>query len=585
MTLKAPNINSLWGALIIEELIRNGIDYFCISPGSRSSPLTIAAARNTNAKTKICFDERAAAYHGIGYSRASGKPAVLISTSGTAAANYLPAIIESSLECLPLIVLTADRPPELRFTGANQTIDQVNLFGKYVRWHFDMPCPDESIKLQTVLTTVDHAVHFATAPNGGPVHLNCMYREPLAPSKVPFDKTLLNTLQDWEKNKSPFTKYINPVTTPDNTGLNDLVTLINQSKKGLLVVGRLNSLKERDSIVKLSEELNWPVFADITSGLRTSGAMSGLIHYCDQLLLSDKVIRFLKPDIILHIGGQLTSKRFLQFIEKYSGGKYVIIKDHPFRHDPAHKAGIRIESSISHFCNKLGTKLKAQKNTKWFDFFVTRSEDVNSAINRFMDENTNISEPAVARLVSRNIPENNGLFLASSMPVRDMDMYAVSDAKNIFVGSNRGASGIDGTIASATGFAAGIDRPTTLVIGDLAFIHDMNSLTLLKSAYQPIIVIVINNNGGGIFSFLPVAEFKDIFETYFGTPHDYSFENIAKQFNIFYNEPKDTGQFVSVYKTVIKSKKSAIIEIKTDRKENVKLHKTLQNKIISVLAV
>lgn len=583
MTYTPPNINSFWGTLIIDELIRNRIDYFCISPGSRSTPLTIAAARNKSARINVCYDERGAAYHALGFARAANKPAVLIATSGTAAANFYPAVIEASLDRIPMIVLTADRPPELRSAGANQTIDQVKMYGGYVRWDFDMPCPDEKIPPGMVLTTIDQAVSLSLTSPRGPVHINCMFREPLAPSKESIGKNYLDPLKGWLKHQKPYTTVTNSRALPDEHDIERLSKILNSSKKGLLIIGRLESQNDRNAVDELIEKLDFPVFADILSGIRTDSKNKNVIHYFDQLLLSLKFYRDTAPDCILHIGGQMTSKRFLQYVENLQDTAYIVVKDHPFRHDPIHKVTMRIESSIAGLCTKLSAMIKSRNAGAWLQSFNDASGKVNIVIEQFLSEHKTISEPAIARVISQLIPDGDGLYLASSMPVRDMDMYAGSSAKKISIDSNRGASGIDGTIASAAGFAVGLDKRVTLIMGDLAFMHDMNSLALLDTISQPLIIIIVNNKGGGIFSFLPISGFKDVFEKYFAAAHNYSFGKIAEHFQFHYGSPSTIKEFEENYLSALNNKRSTVIELKTDRAENLTLHSKLQDIIKEAL--
>ena len=279
-------MNQLWGYLIVEELVRNGIDYFVISPGSRSTPLTVAVARHPQAQNTICLDERGAAFHAIGYARATGKPAVLICTSGSAAANYFPAAIEAATDHVPMIVLSADRPPELRQTGANQTINQVRLYGSYPVWQFDLPCPTAEIEPQMVLTTIDLAVSRSQQAPGGIVHLNCMFREPLAPTDAPIN--IPESLVQWQKKSAPYTRYVRKLTSPAELEIQSLIETIQQTGKGVLVVGQLKSVAEINAVSRLAAQLNWAVFADIQSGLRLSCDLPNLVHYFDLLLSTDR---------------------------------------------------------------------------------------------------------------------------------------------------------------------------------------------------------------------------------------------------------------------------------------------------------
>ena len=584
MRIESSNINSLWGTLIIEELIRNGIDYFVVSPGSRSAPLTVAVARNPRAKSINCFDERGAAFHAIGYARATGNPAVLISSSGTAAANYFPAVIEASTDAVPMIVLSADRPPELRQTGANQTIQQFSLYGQYVRWQFDLPCPDEKIPPQMVLTTINQAVYQAQKSPCGPVHLNCMFREPLAPSNAYIPEMYLAPLTRWQEQQKPYTQYTASQMLPDALSISELADIINQTERGILAVGQLKSDADIQAVSQLAEKLNWPVFTDILSGIRLESSLSNAINYFDQLLLTDLFSDDMQTlETVVQIGSRIISKRFLQLLEKHQPQNHVAVIDNPFRHDAAHTVSWRFEASIPQFCQQLLPAIGKSLSSHWVTQLKQKSQSINQTVDDFLFESQEISEPAVARMISRYIPKQHGLFLASSMPIRDMDMYAVCDRYPIPVAGNRGTSGIEGTIASAAGFAAGLNSPVTVLMGDLSFLYDLNSLALLKSLSYPLIVVVVNNNGGGIFSFLPIAQFQDVFEPYFGVPHEIEFNHAAQMFGIDYYHPETTDAFIMAYQAAINHQRSAVIEVTTNREENYALHQGLQKKITSDL--
>ncbi len=579
----APNINILWTDLIINELIRNGSTYFCISPGSRSTPLVISTAQNSAAQKIVCYDERGAAFHALGYARATGVPAVVISTSGTAAANFYPAVVEASQDCVPLLILTADRPPELRFTGANQTIDQVHLYGNYLRWQYDMPCPDEKIPPEMVLTTIDQAIYHAVRSPKGPVHINCKFREPLAPDRKDFAKSYVDTVTTLIKGKKPYTEYGSDILSADTAAITAVSDIIKRTKKGLFVVGKLDSDGDGVAVTMLVDKLQWPVFADITSGMRLSSSLSRVLCNYDRMLLSDKYSVDRIPETILHIGGQPTSKHFLQMLESNKIQNYIIVKNHPFRHDPAHKATVRITSSIGTFCEQLSARSLKKDSQEWLSEMRNGSQKTGNAIEQLLSGYKQVTEPSIARYISRNITENSGLFLGSSMPVRDMDMFAASCRSSVSVAANRGASGIDGTIAAAAGYASGLDKPVTLIIGDIAFIHDINSLTHLKNISKQIVIVLLNNKGGGIFSFLPIAGFPEVFEEYFGTPHEYTFRKAAEQFDCDYYNPNTMKEFDSIYKSVLKSGSSAIIEVETDRKKNRDIHREIDSGIVKEL--
>lgn len=603
---EAPNLNYAWAELIIEELIRNGVNLFCIAPGSRSAPLVAAVAHHPKARTVIHYDERGLAFYALGHISITRKPAVLICTSGTAAANFFPAVIETSKKKLPLILLTADRPPELRETGAHQTIDQVKLYGNYVRWFMDLPAPDLQIKPETLLTTIDQAVFRSKDPMPGPVHLNCMFREPLAPDKTGFNAcAFLEPIDCWLKNDHVYTSYTKGNTRSDFSHDQQLLSIFKSASRGIIVVGKLGSLEEQQAVLKLSEELNWPVFPDIVSGLRSLNHPN-IIHYYDQVLLSDVFIKKFPVDTVLHLGGRITSKRWYGYCEKMRPVNYISVLSHSLRNDPLHIVSLRVKSRVLDFIesclrhpgtfsgNHHGWMVPLEEtpqnfsfDNEYFHWLRRASETAGRIINEATINRETIDEIDVARIISQMIPPAHGLFLSNSMAVREMDMYAFPGGENPIIGGNRGASGIDGVIASACGFAHALDTGTTLFIGDLAFLHDLNSLALVKNLEKPLIIVVTNNDGGGIFSFLPIAAASpvpaDIFTRYFCTPHGLEFSRAAQMFNLDYSSPKTMTEFKETYrqalKKALKTKKSAVIEVMTDRKQNYKWHMELQSKI------
>lgn len=573
----SENINILWANLIIEELTRFGINYFCISPGSRSSPLTITTAKHPQVKTNLFYDERGAAFHALGYARASKKPAVLICTSGTAAANYYPAVIEASQEYIPLIVLSADRPPELRNSGANQTIDQVNLYGKYPRLFFDFPCPNEKDDASFVLSKIDMAVSYSTGINPGPVHLNCMFREPLAPRKEPWPLDYLNSLDNWPSTKDTFKKR---ATVSQNLTKNDLlkvIKIIEENRGGIILAGRNENHDDRQAILKLADKLNWPVFADITSGLRFNSSEK-VIHYFDQILLSGAIKEEFYNVPIIHFGGQFVSNRLLQFLENHKAAHVHILETEKII-DPAKSVTLRIQQSINVLIEKILPQVSPKNETIILNDLVKQNSIIKRCLLDFDSRQTTLNEISVARIISQNIYPQSAIFLASSMPVRDMDMFGSPQNENTLIGSNRGASGIDGTIASAIGFSVGSKRPITLIIGDLAFIHDMNSLAMLANFNYPLTIVLINNQGGGIFSFLPIADYGDVFEANFGTPHNLTFKKMAEMFGLDYFHPESVNQLQEIYSHCQKGNNTTLIEVCTNRQENFELHKKLQNEL------
>ena len=571
----APRANLLWATLIVEELVRSGVSFFCVAPGSRSTPLVAALAANEGAESLVHFDERGTAFAAVGHARATGLPAAWITTSGTAVANGLPAVVEAATDGMPVILLTADRPPELRQTGANQTIDQPDIFGDYVRWRFDLPAPDESLDPAMVLTTVDQAVYRARRSPSGPVHLNLMFREPFLPDpdEGPGE---LPAPACWRRSGEPYTRYAATKAAVDPDEVERLWEKLQLVERGLVVAGRLPSRKQGEAALRLADALGWPLLPDVGSQIRLGAASKNLVPLYDALLASERFNGEHAPEAVLHLGGRAISKRLERFLAASRPDPYVVVRENPFRLDPGHRVTQSVEADIPAFCAALTVAAERRPPadaTPWTAAWREASEQADRHLDRSFGEARALNEPLVARLVSRHVPEGHTLCVASSMPVRDLDTFAATDGAPVPVAANRGASGIDGTVATAAGFAHGSGRPLTLLIGDLALLHDLNSLAMLRDL--PVVVVVLNNDGGAIFSFLPVARYKAFFEPYFGTPQGLSFEHASAMFGLGYEHPGTVTDFVEAYRAAHDRNGPTLIEVKTDREENAELHRRL----------
>jgi len=560
--------------LAVEELLRCGVGLFCVAPGSRSTPLVAALAANEKARSLIHFDERGTAFAALGYARATGRPAAWITTSGTAVANGLPAVVEAATDGVAMILLTADRPPELRQTGANQTIDQPDIFGDYVRWRFDLPAPDPGIDPAMVLTTVDQAAYRASSTPQGPVHLNLMFREPFLSD--PEDEHVLSGPSSWARSDEPYTRYAATKPTVDWMGIQGLWETLRPVRRGLVVAGRLASRKQGEAVMRLADALGWPLLPDVSSQVRLGAG--GLVAHYDALLAGESFAKVHAPEAVVHVGGRALSKRLEQFLARSRPDPYVVVRENPFRLDPTHSVTHSVEANVVDFCAALAraaTEDPSEDATVWTVDWRDASDVVGSHLDGISSREPN--EPLVARAVSRNIPSGHGLVVASSMPVRDLDTFAAADGVPVPVAANRGASGIDGTVATAAGFARGLGRPVTLLIGDLALLHDLNSLAMLRDVH--VIVVVLNNDGGGIFSFLPIASQEEFFEPYFGTPQGVGFEPAAKMFGLGYEHPATMEEFVEAYGSACARGSSTLIEVKTDRAENMSLHRRVLEEV------
>lgn len=580
MNSHGASLNALWAGLIIDEFTRVGVHHFSLASGSRSSPLAVAIARHPSATANVHVDERGAAFYALGVARAIGTPAAVVTTSGTAAANLLPAAVEAAMDFVPLILLTADRPPELRDTHANQTIRQPGLFGRYVRWDTDLPCPEESVPAAFVLTTVDQAVHRAMASQG-PVHVNAMFREPLAPDSDGADHTAwIEGVGARVKSDRPYTEYILPRLMPSTQAVADVERAIKEAKGGLVVVGALRDGSQRASVAAFVEKLGWPVFADITSGLRLARSASA-VPYHDLVLLDTNLMR--DVDVVLHLGGRIVSKRLAGRLREHRRKRLILVAEHAERQDPDHGVDLRIQCDPAFLCDALIDRIAGRGGARWLSSWAESNRRVEQVLASVLADPGDLSEPAVARHVVSGLSADWGLVLASSMPIRDVASFAAPRAQGPRLCANRGASGIDGTVATACGFAAGLRKPVAVLLGDLAMLHDLNSLQLVRRSAQPVILVVINNNGGGIFHFLPIAEHTDVFEPYFGTPHGLCFEHAAAMYGLGYVRPASGGEFVSRFAEARDRRESVLIEVVSDRRGNVEVHRRIEDRVRDAL--
>ncbi len=576
--LDAPNPTYLWTQLLVEELVRNGVKTFFVAPGSRSTPLTVAVARHPEAESVLHVDERGGAFAALGVGRATQRPAAWITTSGTAVANGLPAVVEASVDGVPLVLLTADRPPELRETGANQTIDQVKIFGDYVRWQVDVSPPSDDIDPAYVLTTADQALHRAVRAPAGPVHVNCMFRKPLEPVEEEASVVIPPAVEKWAMGTEPYTRYPTPVPSPSGPETEALGEALGDIQRGLVVAGRLDTDAAADAVQRLAMHLGWPLIPDLTSRLRLGGEEGvGHVPYGDLVLTSDAFREAHPPEAVLQVGGRFASKRLRVFLRDNAPEVWAVIRRSPFRIDPDHRVTHHVEADVPSFADGLITRLPdGGGTTTWRDEWTDASERAGAVVNTHARGQNALTEPLVATILTEERPTDHALLAASSMPVRDLNRHAAPTGPAGPVYANRGASGIDGTVATAAGVAHGRGGPVTLLIGDLALWHDLNGLALLQD--RPVVVIVVNNNGGGIFHFLPIRE-HDEFDPYFTTPHGRNFEDAAALFDLPYRRPDSPSAFRSAYVQACQSGESALIEVQTDRSANRRVHEQLETAV------
>lgn len=566
----ADHLNLLWSSLIVAEFIKNGIDTFFISPGNRSAPLISALAYESRAIKKVCLDERAAGYRALGHAKATGRPAALVCTSGTAPANYYPAVIEACRENIPIIILSADRPAELVGSDANQTIIQENLFGLYCRDSLYLPSPDADYPLEALLSKLDAVL----AQASGPAHINCPFRDPLTPGASghpPIAAKILEKAGQLFDDPKPYTRYSVKSVAPD---IQDLLHDLSQARRGLVTVGRLDSPEDAEALESFLENINWPVFCDIASSLKGVAAANRQIFSFDHPEAIRLVNRY-QPDIILQFGSGLVSKHYYASILPQSAAKLIQISPRQGLRDPAHRVNLRIHAPVHRIAAQFNKTSLPPAEPEATDRLLSSMHRLNAQINASVAADT-LSFALIASTLLEDAPDHDALFLGNSIAIRAFDSVLPSRTGRIQIISNRGVSGIEGNIATSVGFAEASGRSVTAVIGDISFLHDLNSLLLVKQSTTPVILVVVNNGGGRIFERLPISRFPDILHPFMTTPHHMTFRKLAEQFDLPYSviaEPRDLSPS---YRQALQSQRSALLEVTLSPEEDLRIFQAMQ---------
>jgi len=572
----APNVNALWARLLMAEFVRSGARHAVVCPGSRSTPLALAA-HACGLDVVVALDERGAAFHALGIAKATGCAAPVITTSGTAVANLLPAAVEAWASGIPMLVLTADRPPELLECGANQAIPQRDLLGRFARWSVDLGCPTDAIDARLVPSTAAEAWNRAHTVPCGAVQVNCPFREPLGLQEQAWDRATLSSLRAWMEASSPWRAE---ACFGGGPGLLAALRAVTRgSSRGVIVAGALRDESERDAALILAARLGWPVIADVTSGLRgVPTALARVIAHGDLVLRSAHAAATLAPDAILRVGGALTSKSIAQWMDA-SRVRPVLVGRHVQRQDPSHTAAFSLDVDLAALARDLVNSqpeaLPAVPSALT-DRLVQADLAASSAIAQWMESSDDLSEPWIAWWTAQHAPPGV-LFAGNSMPVRDLDMHAPVRRDLVMLGQ-RGASGIDGLVATACGIARS-GAPTTALIGDVSALHDLSSLELLRRTPGRCTLAIVNNDGGGIFHFLPVAQQQVPFESLFGTPHGCRFEGVASMFGLPYARATTRAQAMEALAKAWAIDGPAIVELATDRAANLDRHRALQAEV------
>lgn len=531
-----------------------------ISPGSRSTPLAYAFASTKGLDVYMQVDERSAAYFALGLAKASGNPVVLLCTSGTAASNYHPAITEAYYARIPLIVITADRPHELREVGAPQAIDQIRMYGKHVKYSVDFPLAENNPDIEDFIDRhISRALSVATTAPRGPVHLNVPFREPLL---IDFDR---------ETPKMTFKKRFKSVDSLDASTAQQISQLLVTSEKGFIIAGEMPIGFDKAAFWNFAKALEWPVLCDPLSNLRTEvpeQCIALCIDHYDALLKSDAFKEKVVPDTVIRFGAQPVAKPLSLYLKKVRPATVIAVDESPEFRDSLGVVTHHIQTSSETVMKIIVDKPK----TSYTELWTMANEAASAITNKY--EGVAGDEGIFAKTLFEHLPTESDLVSGSSMPIRDVDTFFRKTDKDITIFANRGTNGIDGVVSTAFGIQAARKRPTWLLIGDLSFLHDVNGLIVTRFHEADLTIVIINNDGGGIFSYLPQADAGNHFEELFGTPTGLTFGHIAAMYDAQYaaiHTPEEFGMELDK----AKEKPVRIIEVFTNRQANVKAHRDL----------
>jgi 2-succinyl-5-enolpyruvyl-6-hydroxy-3-cyclohexene-1-carboxylate synthase len=559
--LPFEDVQASFCAVIVDGWISQGVRHAMIAPGSRSTPLALAIVARTEIHVEVFHDERSAAFAALGVGLATGQPAVLLCTSGTAAAHFHAAVIESSLSHVPLLVVTADRPPELKDVGAPQTIDQTKLYGGAVRWFHDPGVADiaasgswHSLARQSYASTV--------GVNSGPVHLNLPFREPLAGKAIELSSD------------QPIRAQILGSIGLSDSEIQQAVALL-ENRKGIIIAGR--GCGDASAISELAVSLGWPVLADSRSGCQ--GISESVVHF-DSLIRCQAFVEKHVPEVVLRIGESPSSKVLNQYVTK-SRAFQVHVSAFENTFDADSQVSMHISCDPTTFCRGISRLIKAASDPNHLSQWVSADQKARAIIAKeFASSKNALSAPQVAFVSRASLSTGDNLFVSSSMPVRDLEWFG-GDCSLLQVFSNRGANGIDGVIASAIGVAIATRQKTLVLLGDVAFLHDSSSLTALADRDVDLKIVVTDNDGGGIFHYLPQAEIvsEQVFEKLFGTPHQTDLVKMAQAHRLATFE---CGSVEQLQKSLF-TRGSCVIRVRTDRVSEVAIHQQLHELVSSAI--
>lgn len=558
-------------ANFIDELSNQGVHDIVISPGSRSTPLAMLAVENESIRDWVLVDERSASYFALGLAKKTNRPVALICTSGTAAANYYPAVIEAYHGRVPLLVLTADRPHELRDVGAPQAMNQLNLYGDFVKRFYEMSLPEASDSmLHYVRNRAQRAVFYTKTGNPGPVQLNFPIREPLTPDlKLPdlFGKSDMRQQQ-----------FVAGKQVLAQEEIDAFIRELESKQQPIIVCGPQTDKHVSELLISLSEQLKIPIIADSLSQIRsTKQSLTYIIDSSDAILKSQAIRKNLVPDMIIRFGAMPISKSFLFYLKENDNVPHYVIEAGNDVREPTNQQAKYLMTDEALFIQSILERKVIINANNWTDKWTRFNELAREAL---IKENSEmLTEGNTIKVLINQLPPQSELFIANSMAIRDLDTYYQTNHKEIYIYGNRGVSGIDGVVSTALGIAATNTQPVTLVIGDLSFYHDLNGLLAAKHYVIDITIVLINNEGGGIFSFLPQAEEGVHFEKLFGTSLGIDFSHSVFMYGGKYTLIKDQDHLNNALRESYSTPGLKVIEVQTNRDENVKAHRKLWSDI------
>jgi 2-succinyl-5-enolpyruvyl-6-hydroxy-3-cyclohexene-1-carboxylate synthase len=548
-----------------DELARCGMEHACTAPGSRNTPIVLSLVRGARLRSWSHLDERCAGFFALGAAKASGRPVAVTCTSGTAAANLAPAVIEARHARVPLIVLTADRPPELREVGAGQTIDQIKLYGDAVKWFFEVGVAEATpASLRWIRTLACRAYWTAAQGPPGPVHLNFPLREPLV-----LDEPLPGDASGRDDGR-PYVTLDEPVheLTAGRHHPSGRIVIVAGADRDTLAARELAGFAARAGI---------PLLADPLSGARHGPA--AIAHY-DLLLRDPQFAAGHRPQFVIRTGDLPTSKPLRTWLAGIDAAQISIDADGVW-HDPDNVVGLRVHAPVRALLSGLTAVEIVASDPDWLASWRAADEAAGRALDEALGDE--LSEPRVARSLGEWLDRETTLFVASSMPIRDVELFLPAREDGPRVISNRGANGIDGTVSSAFGVAVAGRGPVVLLIGDVALAHDIGGLVAARRLGLSLTIVLLNNDGGGIFHFLPVAGQTDAFEQHVATPHGLEFAHAAELYGCDFARAGTPAELHAAVERSIAGTGTTIIEVRTDRVENLALHRRAAEAALAVL--